>query len=516
MLDIERLGNALPAYEIGSELGRGASGIVVAGRHRQLGRAVAIKQLTPELSADRGVSERFLAEARLLATLDHPHVVAIYDFVEQDGLCLLVMEHLTGGTVWTQFHSGGFSPDVSCAILLALCAGLDHAHEHGVLHRDVKPENLMFSGRGTLKVTDLGIAKVIGGSATLATRAGEVLGTPAYIAPEQARGDELTPATDVYAAGTLFYWLLAGRLPFPVDSDAATILYRHVHETPPPLMEVAHAVPAGLAAVADRAISTSAADRHQSALELGVAIAHGAAETWGHGWLSRTDVPVLASGPILAAALGESSGPRYAARAALHEAPPPLESRGPVGGAFLPVQILHPGLRSGASDAAAWNRPVDVASTPAPPTVTPSPTPGIVSPPAAPSPVPSSSEPASPVPLGPQVPEDSDDFAPTSRAVAGSSEPEAGSTGRRGRRRKRRRVLLPLVGVAALVAAVVVALVAAERRRQRTAEDHGDGRGPNSQHAGGGVAGVAGCADGPSTGRGDGVPGNVVGVRRTH
>ena len=269
MLDIERLANALPAYEIGGELGRGASGIVIAGRHRQLGRAVAIKQMKPEVSADPAVGERFLAEARLLATLDHPHVVAIYDFVEQDGLCLLVMEHLTGGTVSTQFHLGGVSADVSCAILLALCAGLDHAHEHGVLHRDVKPENLMFSGRGTLKVTDLGIAKVIGGSATLATRAGEVLGTPAYIAPEQARGDELTPATDVYAAGTLFYWLLAGRLPFPVDTDPATILYRHVHETPPLLMEVAHSVPAELAAIADRAISTSAADRQQSALGAG-------------------------------------------------------------------------------------------------------------------------------------------------------------------------------------------------------------------------------------------------------
>ena len=329
MLDIERLGDALPAYEIGSELGRGASGIVIAGRHRQLGRAVAIKQLAPELSADPAVAERFLAEARLLATLDHPHVVAIYDFVEHDGLCLLVMEHLTGGTVWTQFHTGGVSADVSCAILLALCTGLDHAHEHGVLHRDVKPENLMFSGRGTLKVTDLGIAKVIGGSATLATRAGEVLGTPAYIAPEQARGDQLTPATDVYAAGTLFYWLLAGRLPFPVDSDPATILYRHVHETPPPLMEVAHAVPAELAAIADRAISTSAADRHQSALELGVAIAHGAMDTWGRGWLSRTGVPVLASGPMLAAVLGESSAPPYGHRAVVHEVPPPNEPRDP-------------------------------------------------------------------------------------------------------------------------------------------------------------------------------------------
>ncbi len=476
MLDIERLANALPAYEIGGELGRGASGIVIAGRHRQLGRAVAIKQMKPELSADPAVGERFLAEARLLATLDHPHVVAIYDFVEQDGLCLLVMEHLTGGTVSTQFHPGGVSADVSCAILLALCAGLDHAHEHGVLHRDVKPENLMFSGRGTLKVTDLGIAKVIGGSATLATRAGEVLGTPAYIAPEQARGDELTPATDVYAAGTLFYWLLAGRLPFPVDSDPATMLYRHVHETPPPLMEVAHAVPAELAAIADRAISTSAANRQQSALELGVAIAHGAVDTWGPGWLSRTSVPVLASGPILAAALGESSIPPYRHRAVLHEAPPPPEPRDPVGGGFLPVQMLHPGLRSPAGDAAASSPPADVASSSGP-TATPSPSPEILSPPAVSSPVPSSSAPASPVALGSESPGSSDDVAPPSLPVAGSSVPGAGSTDEGGRRWTQRRVVIPLALVAALIVAVVAAVVvlssgSAEHQKTTAADNH--------------------------------------------
>ena len=222
-----------PSYEVGSELGRGACGVVLAGQHRQLGRLVAIKQLPRAFGADPAVRARFLAEARVLATLDHPHVVAIYDFVDHDGLCLLVMERLTGGTVWSRFHAGGFTPDVSCAILLAVCSGLQHAHQHGVLHRDVKPENLMFSGAGTLKVTDLGIAKVIGGSSTLATRHGEILGTPAYIAPEQAQGYELTPATDVYAAGTLLYELLAGRLPFPADADPATLLYRHVHEAPP-------------------------------------------------------------------------------------------------------------------------------------------------------------------------------------------------------------------------------------------------------------------------------------------
>jgi non-specific serine/threonine protein kinase len=311
---------------------------------------VAIKQLPSAFGADPAVRGRFIAEARVLATLDHPHIVAIYDFVDYQGVCLLVMERLTGGTVWSRFHAGGFTPDVSCAILLAVCAGLHHAHQHGVLHRDVKPENLMFSGEGTLKVTDLGIAKVIGGSATLATRAGEVLGTPAYIAPEQARGDELTPATDVYAAGTLLYELLAGRLPFPTDSDPATMLYRHVHEAPPPLLEVAHAVPADLAALTDRAISTRPSDRYHSAEEFGVAIAHCAAKTWGRGWLARTNVPVSASGPILAAALGESQQTsNLSIPAAFQGARPGTEPQDPVAGDFLPVQVIHPELRERAS-----------------------------------------------------------------------------------------------------------------------------------------------------------------------
>jgi len=314
---------ALPAYELGGELGRGGFGVVLAARHRQLGRLVAVKQLPRAFGADPGVRSRFVAEARVLATLDHPHVVEIYDFVDYEGVCLLVMERLTGGTVWSRFHAGGFGPDVSCALLLAVLAGLHHAHAHGVLHRDVKPENLMFNGDGTLKVTDLGVAKVVGGGSTLASRIGEVLGTPAYLAPEQARGGDLSPATDVYQAGTVLFELLAGRLPFPLDCDAATILYRHVHEAPPPLGEVAHHIPARLAMVTDRAIATSPADRYQSAEEFAVAIATGAASIWGPGWLARTKVPVSVSGPVLAAALGEvAPSTRVSVPTAIESAPP--------------------------------------------------------------------------------------------------------------------------------------------------------------------------------------------------
>ncbi|HXW32552.1 MAG TPA: serine/threonine-protein kinase, partial [Acidimicrobiales bacterium] len=241
-LDVDQVSEALPQYEIGAELGRGAWGVVIAGRHRQLERQVAIKQLPRAFAADPQVRARFVTEARTLASLDHPHVVPVYDFVDKDGLCLLVMEMLSGGTVWSRFLSEGFTAPAACALALAAAAGLQAAHARGVLHRDVKPENLMFSSSTALKVTDFGIAKVVGGEQTFATRAGEVVGTPAYIAPEQARGAALSPATDVYALATMLYELLTGELPFSDEGDAMALLFRHAFEAPVPIAERAPAL----------------------------------------------------------------------------------------------------------------------------------------------------------------------------------------------------------------------------------------------------------------------------------
>lgn len=294
-----RIAQALPGYDLGSELGRGAFGVVLGGVHKQLGREVAIKQLPAAFSADPDVRSRFLAEAQVLATLNHPHVVPVYDYVEHEDLCLLVMEKLAGGTLWSRFTAKGVTPHAACAVVLATCAGLDHAHGHGVLHRDIKPENLLFATDGVVKVADFGIAKVLTGGQAMATRAGDILGTPAYMAPEQALGQEVGPAADVYACGVMLYELLSGRLPFSEDGGQLAIVYRHVNEDPTPISAVTTTLSAPVAEVVMTAIARDPARRFDTAEAFAVALGEAATATWAPGWLDAADLPVLATRAIM-------------------------------------------------------------------------------------------------------------------------------------------------------------------------------------------------------------------------
>lgn len=303
------ISRALANYEIGTELGRGAFGVVLAGRHRQLGREVAIKQLSPRLVSNESVRSRFLAEAQILASIEHPHIVPVYDYVEQEDACILVMERLGGGTVWSQFVARGFDQRSACAIALVVCSGLSGAHQRGVLHRDMKPENVLFGHDSTLKVTDFGIARVLGQDDTLATREGEILGTPDYMAPEQATGSNLGPSTDIYAAGVMLYELLSGRLPYPETGGSLATLMRHMNEEPTPLQDIAPTVPPDLIDAVMRAIARDPADRFQSAEDFGVAIGRAASAAWGATWLEDSGILLREPGPIFASAhRGTGSG----------------------------------------------------------------------------------------------------------------------------------------------------------------------------------------------------------------
>ena len=360
--DRELLSDALPAYDIGEELGQGGMGVVVSGQHRRLDRRVAIKQLPADFAGDPAVRRRFTEEARLLASLDHPHVVPVYDFVERGGLCLLVMELLPGGTLRARAAAaGGFSAPRAVAVCLACLSGLAAAHRRGVLHRDVKPENMLFAASGVLKVADFGIAKVLGGSGgpgTVITQRGELIGTPAYIAPEQVRGWQLSPATDVYAVATMLYEMLAGVLPFPADDDDMALLFKHAYEKPIPLRDVAPGVPDPVAAVVMRALATEPADRFATAESFGVALAEAGTQAWGEGWLAAEQVPIMDAGPIVGAA-GHPTGPRreaapgaaYAGSAAVTgQLDPPLSS--------VPTRAGE-GLATATQAAAATRTPAD-------------------------------------------------------------------------------------------------------------------------------------------------------------
>jgi serine/threonine protein kinase len=307
MAETDAIAAALPDYEVGAEVGRGGFGVVRQGRHRHLQRTVAIKELPPALASDPKVRSRFATEARVLASMSHPHIVPIYDYVERDGLCLLVMEYLPGGTVWSLFKDRGFAPETTCAVVMSVCAGLHYAHERGVLHRDVKPENILFSEEHVLKVTDFGIAKVVGGSETLATRGGEILGTPAYMAPEQAEGRDLGPESDVYAAGVMLYELLSGHLPYSEEGGALAVVYRHVYEDAIPLHNVAPSVSRDLADVAMKALRRSPADRYPTAEAFGIAIGEAVTADWGFDWLQRSELQIVDPGPISQSARRPSS-----------------------------------------------------------------------------------------------------------------------------------------------------------------------------------------------------------------
>jgi serine/threonine-protein kinase len=204
-----QLDAALPGYEIGEELGQAAFGVDLGGVHRRLGRAVAIKQLSAGSALVGEIQSRFVSEAMVLASMDHPHIVPSFDFVEFDNVYLFVMERLPGGTLWDRMSEGSIDFRFACEAALSAAAGPSYAPRHDVLHRDIKTENLMLSADGVSKVTDFGTAKVVSGDAAAATVAGS--GTSGYMAPEQAQGHPVSPATDVYGLGTvLSRWCRAG------------------------------------------------------------------------------------------------------------------------------------------------------------------------------------------------------------------------------------------------------------------------------------------------------------------
>jgi len=253
-------------YEILEKLGGGGMAIVYKGRDTFLNRYVTIKVLRPEFTSDEDFIKRFKREALAVASLSHPNIVNIYDVGQEDDIHYLVMEYVQGDNLKNVIRKNGvLMPEHAVRIAVQVCEALEHAHENHIVHRDVKPHNILIADDGRAKLTDFGIA--MEATASTITRTDTIMGSVHYLSPEQARGDIPTPQSDIYSVGILLYEMLTGEQPYSGDSPVAVAI-KHIQETPQPVDEVNSDVPAELASVVMRAMEKKPEDRYKSAGEL--------------------------------------------------------------------------------------------------------------------------------------------------------------------------------------------------------------------------------------------------------
>ncbi len=263
-------GQRLGRYELLASIGRGGMAEVYRARDTKLGRDVAVKLVLPSYGEPEFI-ERFLREARLVASLEHPHILPVYDFGEDQGRPFLVVPLVDGGSLENRLGRGVVSLAKVSEWIRALAGALDFAHARGVLHRDVKPANVLLADGDRPFLSDFGIAKA-GDATSKLTATGVVLGTPSYMAPELALGRPAGAASDIYALAVMAYELLAGGPPFSGDS-ALAVLHQHAHTPPPRLSLRAGHLPPAVDRVFDRALAKDPAARHGTAMEFATELA---------------------------------------------------------------------------------------------------------------------------------------------------------------------------------------------------------------------------------------------------
>jgi serine/threonine-protein kinase len=264
-------------YELGDRLGLGGMSTVHLAFDRRLEREVAVKLLAEHLAEDPAFVARFKREALAAARLVHPNIVQVFDFGldESSDRHYIVMEYIRGQSCAEILRDRGQIPvEEALAIIGHACRGLDYAHRNGVVHRDVKPGNLLRSDDGLVKLADFGIAKALSDESAI-TQVGSVLGTAAYLAPEQAHGEEATARSDLYSLGVVTYQLVSGKLPYEAGSLTELALMQQ-REAPPLLNEIVDGIPPQFAASVDRALNLDPADRYESAEKMRAALVDGA------------------------------------------------------------------------------------------------------------------------------------------------------------------------------------------------------------------------------------------------
>ncbi len=250
-------------YNVKSELGRGGMSTVYHAHDPRFRRDVAIKVLPREFLHDPTFRARFEREAQTIATLEHSAIVPVYDFGEDDGQLYLVMRLLSGGSLSTRLEKGGLLLNEIVHIINRVAIALDEAHNHGIIHRDLKPDNILFDHHHDPFITDFGIAKLSQDSSSLtATQA--VMGTPAYMSPEQVGGEELDMRSDIYALGVIVFQMLTGQLPYNASSPVG-LLMKHLTEPVPDILEIKPDLPSGCATVISQAMAKEREKRYAKA-----------------------------------------------------------------------------------------------------------------------------------------------------------------------------------------------------------------------------------------------------------
>ncbi|MFP5451088.1 MAG: serine/threonine-protein kinase [Thermoleophilia bacterium] len=258
------IGRELEGYRIEAELGRGGQAVVYRATQLSLQRTVALKVVSPQLSSDANFKERFTREGIAAASLDHPHVIPVFEAGEADGLAFLAMKYVDGPSLDAVLHQpGGVEPRRVMAILRQVAEALDYMAERGLVHRDVKPANILLAPGDHAYLSDFGLIKAL--SAARLTSSGVWMGTLEYVAPEQIRGGDVTPAADRYALAALAFEALTGRTLFPREDRTAT-LFAHVNDEPPTASEFNPGLGTGVDSVLARGLSKKPEDRHPTAI----------------------------------------------------------------------------------------------------------------------------------------------------------------------------------------------------------------------------------------------------------
>jgi len=252
-------------YKIIGEIGEGAMGVVYKAHDPVLNRFVAIKMISATVKADNELRQRFQREAQAAAGLNHPNIITVHDFGEEQGKIYMAMELLEGVDLRDLISGGEVgSLETRLSIMEQVCDGLAFAHAKGIVHRDLKPGNIHIQGNGQVKVLDFGLARL---DSSDMTKTGLVMGTPNYMSPEQVLGEKVDARSDIFSIGAVFYEMFCGHKPFHSDS-VHTVMFQVVHKEPPPLRERAPDMPEGLVQIIEKAMAKDREKRYQSAGQL--------------------------------------------------------------------------------------------------------------------------------------------------------------------------------------------------------------------------------------------------------